>query len=430
MLKNNKTFRKSKHLSGISGSASTVNVDAVKAFWGLLDAADKLRVLTFDDQELVERVTSIQKDLSNSDMICYSLGIRGQDNVREEVGMNLFALECDSKSLEPVAFFAKLEFVEKADFFEHIELRLGRSFLKGRPMLPRRDWPSIFEPRANSWRSFMSQVLELVELAILQAQQDALSVETPKATEETDIDAVLAELLEGEEKSPSTRKKKKRSKRVTKDDADATAVGADDNDDADAAAVGADDIEASESFADADSRQEQRPIWDWRPESPPIFDWKRPTMMLEAKKKQYFSDMDSVSDLPDENASTTVSNLPDEVASTTDAPSSNFGGTVPEGEIFLNFDWNPEGPPIDETTEGAAVELEVDWSNTDSLSMETRWSAWLPNGRTGTSAEWHWVTSGPPTIAFVKNTFIDICQNAEERARPRSLPARSRPSDL
>lgn len=118
---------------------------------------------------------------------------------------------------------------------------------------------------------------------------------------------------------------------------------------------------------------------------------------------------------------------------TTEAPSTtDVDVGAREGEVCLNFDWSPEGPPIDETTESAAVELEVDWSEGGSYLMETRWSAWLPNGLTGSAAEWHWVTTRPPMVAFLKNTFVETADvfPAEERIRPRSLPARPRPAEL
>merc|ERR1719506_1168495 len=104
----------------------------------------------------------------NSDMMCFKLGIRGQDAVREEVGMDQFSLEVDAASYQPVAFHAKQEFVQQADMFGYMERRLGRSFLKGRSVLARQDWVAILEPSANSWRAFGSQVLELVEVAIFQ----------------------------------------------------------------------------------------------------------------------------------------------------------------------------------------------------------------------------------------------------------------------
>merc|ERR1712190_412440 len=100
-----------------------------------------------------------------------------------------------------------------------------------------------------------------------------------------------------------------------------------------------------------------------------------------------------------------------------------------------------EGQPID-TTEEPAVELQMDWS-TDGGSRTVDWSAWLPNGKTGAAAEWHWSTTDQKRLdqdsvlrlrAFVKNTFIDAedlsdtastCSSRDTRIRARSLPVKS-----
>lgn len=105
----------------------------------------------------------------------------------------------------------------------------------------------------------------------------------------------------------------------------------------------------------------------------------------------------------------------------------------PQGDSHLNFDWSPEGPPIDATSDNASVELEVDWSvGFNRHLMQTRWSAWLSNGMTGNAAEWSWESGGVPTLAFTKNTFLETMDKYpdDRHVRPRSLPPSFRPSEL
>jgi hypothetical protein len=159
----------------------------VKGYWSGLTRDEKLCVLHFDDPELVDRVYCAQRELSAADLRCYNLGFRGQDAVRDKVGMDQFALECDPSSLSPVAFYAKQKLVDRKNFFEYVERFLGGEFLKTRPEKDRTEWAELLVPFASSWQDFMTQIMVLVELAILQAYRNAMNMKP----EEDDDDIVV-----------------------------------------------------------------------------------------------------------------------------------------------------------------------------------------------------------------------------------------------
>lgn len=388
----NKAFKRNKALQSLAASCPFVDADAVQGFWDALDNGEKLRLMRFDDRVLVERVARVQQDLSNSDLMCYQLGLRGQDSARQ-VGMDQFALECEATTYRPVVFYAKPEFVERGDLFDYIKERLGRAFLQERPVRPRKDWPAVLEPCANSWRSFMDQVFELVELAILQAYREgtATGKKENSVVEDGIAERASAELLAMEktnvEQNPKNTKSAKR--RARKKNIDAVAV--------------LDEIETASTLTEVGST--------------------------------YFSqqDMETASSFTEVASTfTAAASTLTGAASVSDPFHSSLLATVAEGETNLNCDWNPDGQPIDtDAMENAEVEIEVDWSGRGTHPEETRWSAWLPNGGTGCSAEWHWVT-GTPTKAFLKNTFVETAYRylEDQRARPRSVPARRRPTEL
>jgi len=377
-MSKSKALTKSKHVQ--KQATTDVDVTELKSYWRGLDIDEKLRVLHFDDRALAGRLADLQRDLCNSDLMCYKLGIRGQDAVRQEVGMDQFALEGEVGG-RMVAFAAKPDFVERADLFDHIERRLGTSFLKGRPIVQRERWLSLFDTNASSWASFMSQVLKLVELAIFQAYRDSMAVaESVSCAVEAERNDQSAELVEQTGKSAKRRARKRAEKA-------AQTRSAPDEEDC------------------ASSLHEE----------------------VEEVGSEVQASEDTGSTMCTGDAGSTLSSFLD-VGNCGDVDSVVGMPAVPEGVCCLNFDWSPEGPPIGETQD-ATVDLQVDWSVGDSDRMQTRWSAWLPNGLTGSAAEWHWETDGPPTVAFLKNTFVetkDISPEDDQR-RSRSVPARSRP---
>lgn len=373
------------------GTLPSVDAAAIRCYWGGLSFDEQLRLVHFEDRALVEKVAHVQTDLCNSDLLCFKLGIRGQDGVRQEVGMDQWLLECEATARRtPVAFYAKPEFLEKTDLFNYIEQRLGRPFLLGRPVVQRKDWSSLLEPHANSWKVFMNQVLELVELVIFEAHQHAMATELPEVQElvGTRADGVgdesrqplLGPLFISEQKTQSPNAKRRARKKMSKSG-------------------------ASGSLAHGDLNS--------LPDKPAMIDGVEDST-VDGSTVEYSTEAPETDDLSSICSSRDSSMRP-----------------VPEYEICLNFDWNPEGPPIDETTESAAVELQVDWGDDNNLQS---WSAWLPNGNNGSQAEWHWTTKGPPCRAFLKNTFVETADgfrsDDDERPRPRSLPARVRPVHL
>lgn len=397
-------------------SLVSVDVDAVKCFWDGLCDDEKLRVLRFDDRGVVERVGCVQHDLCSSDLLCYKLGIRGQNAVRQEVGMGQFNMECDDSDYNtPVVFYAKPELAERADLFGYLEERLGGSFLKKRPALQRKDWPLVFETGANSWRCFMQQVLELVELAIYEAFQKSLLPEKETGAANVECEQVLEESTDQKSQTAKRRARKKRNNLAATP----------------AASLPEDAASSMDAYSAA--LDASTPVVDARFSEASTPDAEAVAGIDGTRSNEDATSADMVqSDVTFRSEIESV--LEESVLESTTCRDSSHGDTaVPDGETCLNFDWNPEGPPIDEAAmESAAVELEVDWSAGPGGSggrMETRWSAWLPNGLTGSTAEWHWVANGPPTIAFLKNTFVEIENKDpdEQRPRPRSLPARPRP---
>mmetsp|Transcript_106101 Transcript_106101/g.300188 ORF Transcript_106101/g.300188 Transcript_106101/m.300188 type:complete len:591 (+) Transcript_106101:58-1830(+) len=403
--------------------ASVVDVEAAKCFWGGLTVDEKLSILHFEDPVIVSRVFSAQQELSRSDMLCYQLGLRGQDAVRARVGMDQFKLECEelrAGSMNPVAFYAKREFAERDDLFEHIEHRLGDAFLRKRPPLHRRDWPSTLEPTASSWTDFMGQILRLVGLAILQAQSDAGGIartavdaaaaaaggDTP-ATADTERETEAAAEVCDEEVAAAIEASPKPQGRSAKRKARKRRGGN--------AVAGERDLLGAVTEHDSNAM---------------------PSTLGVSESEEFAAAHESASTQPPERGelSWPAGDLADEDAADSSGQRVKRLDGVPagEGDSFLNFDWSTAGPPVDAAME-SKVELQVDWSAHGPRLPESRWSAWLPNG----AAEWHWIGGADGSEAggkrglraFVRNTFVDVegldDSGAEEggRARAQSMPA-------
>lgn len=150
--------------------------DAVQSFWCSLSLQEKRRILRFEDPELVECLFSNWQTLCISDMTCYVVGICSQDGSSKKVGNEFFAIEgfiSQSAVLHEAAFYAKLALVDKPDFFDTVEHWLESPLWVGRPMLHRRDWPSLFKTSLNSWSDLVRQIFKLVEAAVYHAEQVA-----------------------------------------------------------------------------------------------------------------------------------------------------------------------------------------------------------------------------------------------------------------
>lgn len=185
-----------------------VDAEPVKQHWNAREVDEKFGILRFEEPALVNRVYEIQQSLFLSDFKCYLIGFRGQDTVREKLGLNSFDVEGviqDDGDLHPVAFFAKRAFCERTDFFELMEERLGRRFLQSTPP-SRSDWVSFFDVSPSSWSDFMCQVFHLVEAAVFQSQLDSVCKpeETPSVLPAVSIPDVK-----------SNKKKKVKKKRST-----------------------------------------------------------------------------------------------------------------------------------------------------------------------------------------------------------------------
>jgi hypothetical protein len=102
------------------------------------------------------------------------VGVNSRDTNSKKVGNEFFAIEGfinQREALHDAAFYAKTALLEKRDFFEIVEHWLGASLWVGRPMLPRRDWPSLFKGSINSWSELLRQIFKLVESALYYAER-------------------------------------------------------------------------------------------------------------------------------------------------------------------------------------------------------------------------------------------------------------------
>jgi len=200
--------------------------DAVRLYWNTLQTSEKLRILRFEDPQLVSRLCTIWEDLYMLDLACYLHGIKDEESGSNRCGLYMFAIE-GSVCLEeanadtivfkgaPIcdaAFLAKPAFVEKIDFFEHLENQLGSPLLHGRPVLKQHEWPLLFTITPNSWQEFVRQILSLVELAVFHAEMEARSVGEPHPS--SSLDGPPA----GESSSSKRRARKKRTKMAAKHD--------------------------------------------------------------------------------------------------------------------------------------------------------------------------------------------------------------------
>jgi len=171
--------RGSRNRQLVHGNSPTkIDADAVRRWWLLLPSGERSRRLHFHDSLLVQRLYCGSSILCYSGLKCHMMGVHGHDDERKSSGADAFAMECKIGSdgeLRPMAFFAKPTFVERADLFEHLESKLGSSFLHGRPVLKPQEWPALLIPAPNSWVEYVQRVFRIVELAIYDAHLEAVS---------------------------------------------------------------------------------------------------------------------------------------------------------------------------------------------------------------------------------------------------------------
>lgn len=360
--------------------------------------------MRFCGARLVERIVEVQQELCRSDLQCYMLGLRGQDVVREQVGMSNFAIVRNEESQE-MEFIAKAEFVERADLFNFIEAQLGTSFLKGRPALPREQWYMLFDKMPTSWADFLRQVLKLVELAILDAARSSkrdskgpsevlaeASENTPSLNDE-DILAMFQEVTVVSKTAKRRARKKRQPVGNAKDEEDASMVGE----------------AVTESVTEASSITAAESVMD-----------------SSGSTRVPLQSISASAGVEDDTMSVSTMDI-----------AMNLPKVVEDEE--LQVDWssaepvNPVTPLVPVQEE---VELEVDWNRYEEQPEETRWSASMVDALTGVQAQWHWVTTPSPVLtcgnlrAHIKNTFVHGIENLsevpEEIRRAKSAPAPTR----
>lgn len=148
----------------------------LKQYWSTLAIDAKLAIMRFEDRLLVEELYDVQQSLYSADLDCFIQGVRGQEKVQREAGVQFFDVEgvLDKRGiLRPKAFIAKREFVEMANLFDFFEERLGRPLLEDAPHLEQPHWPSLLKPKPTSWVDFVRVALCLVELALRKSLQEA-----------------------------------------------------------------------------------------------------------------------------------------------------------------------------------------------------------------------------------------------------------------
>lgn len=393
-------------LKAIPGpQASDEDIQASKLFWDTLDVERKHAVMRFSDARLVEKVVEVQRALCSSDLQCYMLGIRGQDAVREKIGMNNFAIMSDDGG-QKMEFIAKAPFIERRDLFEYMEAALGTPLLKGRAVIAREDWHTLFDKVPSSWPEFLRQVLALAEQAILHVYQT--SAEGSKNTPKKPLDTTTAnycsasELTDEQialmlEETSAERIVSKCAKRKARKKRQAVLKRSDGEDDSTL------DESVIESVTGASSSTLLNSTLDSSGGT---------RCPLQSTAASAGVDDDRVS------------------VSTMDTALLPAGIRAAEDEE-LQVDWssaNPSGPAAPLQTVQESVELEVDWNEPE----ETRWSASMVDAFTGVSAEWHWIVTPRPMLtcgnlrAHIKNTFLDGLYDSnevpEELARAKSAP--------
>eukprot|EP00928_Gymnodinium_smaydae_P087143 TRINITY_DN71473_c0_g1_i1.p1 TRINITY_DN71473_c0_g1~~TRINITY_DN71473_c0_g1_i1.p1 ORF type:complete len:447 (-),score=123.87 TRINITY_DN71473_c0_g1_i1:144-1484(-) len=408
-------------------SAASEDAEAARQFWGALGADEKLRILRFDDPEVVLRIFEVQQELQQCDLQCYALGVRDLDLLPERVGMNQFAMEADPDTpFKPAVFFAKDEFIERRDFDEFFERQLGAPFLNSRPLATKKGLSSFLEPAASSWPCFMMQVLRLLEAAIYAAfdsqrsRDRAASAECEAAAAEA-LAAAAAEALvadgeagvaTGNEGSGAKASKKKKKKaKARKATVVTDRITFEEPADAD------DDVAAS-----GDEAACFRAVLPCCPEERTLSDDEVPLLSVSLAQHNY----DTLSGI--ETASSSAG-MDDDAASlsTVDTATVTMREGMVEGESHLKVDWNENGTPYLSTME-PQVELQVDWSE---RQAELRWSAWLSNGSTGAEAIWEWTATEMSRVrAQMKNTFVEVIESSDcesdEAPRSKSTPAHMR----
>jgi len=364
--------------------------------------------MRFSDTRLVERVLEAQRALCSSDLQCYALGLRGQDAVREKVGMSRFAIEGDEGGKNPV-FFAKAELLEQGDLFGYMESELGTPFLKGRMAVPRQRWHSLFEKAPNSWEDFLHRVLMLLELSILDAYQTSVqaSKSESKKPQQTTAEASEIDAQWKDEQAVGATTLGKCAKRKVRKNRHATKL------------KGRGAGEEDRSLC-GESRAES------------VADESAPSVLDDCVSESVASASTQFQSL-----AASGSALDDDAASVSTADAAAAPPKAEDDTEDLQVDWSatqPIGPvaqPLETVRESVA--LEVDWNEAAAQPEETRWSVEMVDAATGVRAEWHWVSTPQQMLtcgnlrAHIKNGFVDDIYDhgalPKQTGRAKSAPA-------
>mmetsp|Transcript_4495 Transcript_4495/g.8161 ORF Transcript_4495/g.8161 Transcript_4495/m.8161 type:complete len:463 (+) Transcript_4495:97-1485(+) len=428
---------------------------AVRQFWESLEVEEQLRVLRFEDLKLARRLYTLRTELLRSNLACYQCGIFDR-TLRGQASMALLldAFEFDLAGVnEPTAFITKLIFVERDNFFDLIEEELGGLLADGRPALRRSQWADLFDVTPSSWQDFLRRVLQLIELALLDAyqqhkqhEQELVSLDMPQSlskSEDAGEEHILAALgVLGSSQSPSRRSKARKLRKKGATIAAAADAMASPQADLKEAVLPNEDaacgLEAAVASPPASDCVEDavviEPFQECTPEScgssqlaekleDPLetsLDGTA-TSAGESQALSKSSSMDSMPSLPsdqDVDAAASSSNACNEV------PSCNAGEIVPGEKEPMPGRVALFGPPPTITVPVTRKRI--------TGGEPVAWSAWVCNEQFGQSAEWRWVAfeqadAAPERhlCARIRNTFLELSSPAPRAARYDRLRARS-----
>jgi len=152
---------------------SKIDIEAIRCRWKGLPLNEKLAALRFNDLLLTSKIYSTWEKLRTTDLASVILGLGSLGPKADEVitAIEQFGIEGiigEDGQLETV-FYAKPSFLELNDVFDLIETWLGSPFMDGRCPLASEDWPALVQFSPNSWSEFMSQILKIIEQAIVKS---------------------------------------------------------------------------------------------------------------------------------------------------------------------------------------------------------------------------------------------------------------------
>jgi len=206
-----------------------VDTDAIKKFWLSLPAEDRCEILRFDDKAVVQRLHDHMSALCHAEIWCSANGMGSSSSSSDPGRLTNFQFErlieevgCTGCMSSPVSFVARPELAQNDQLFDHLAWQLGSGFLKGRPVLQRRDFSIVLDTRPNTWLELELQALQLVELAIFHAHKDSLaaaaaaSKDVPAGSKQGSSSSKGAQAVSADASESAASKKKKKKKKSRK----------------------------------------------------------------------------------------------------------------------------------------------------------------------------------------------------------------------